>query len=178
MSENNPVVVKDAVVVKPLETGMLGAVKELIAEAVLEFYGNLEFLPGTREGLLRHYEETGYLGDLDDHGREYAPENGMFLVLMKGEEVAGCGGLRRINREDGELVRMWLRKGERRQGYGRMLFETLMQAAQGLGYAKVYLDTSARCLDALRLFRRNGFADCPKYKESIGDIFLCRTIGA
>jgi hypothetical protein len=44
-------------------------------------------------------------------------------------------------------------------------------------YFEVYLDTSTRCADAIRLFRRNGFEDCPKYKESIGDVFLRKKFG-
>lgn len=156
-----------------LASERVGAVKALIAETVLEFYGDLEFLPKTKEELLRYYEETGYLKDLDAHESVYSPGNGMFLVLQEGDEVVGCGGLRRLDGESGELVRLWLRKDKRKMGLGRKLFAALMQGAKELGYAKVYLDTSNRCQDAVRLFRRNGFRDCERYKESIGEIFLC-----
>jgi hypothetical protein len=52
---------------RPLDAAAVPAVKTLIAEGVLELYGDLEFLPKDREGLLRHYESIGYLRDLDDH---------------------------------------------------------------------------------------------------------------
>lgn len=161
-----------------LREELVPATKDLIAEVVLEFYGDSEYLPKSKPDLLYHYERIGYLRDLDEFKAEYANENGIFLVATEGGDVIGCGGLRRLNRNDGELVRLWLKKEKRKQGIGRMIFDTLIRAAQEKGYAKVYLDTSHRCADAVALFRRNGFVDCEKYKESIGELFLCLNLGA
>ncbi len=159
---------------RPLDDEAVQAVKTLIADAVLEFYGDLEFLPKDRERLLAHYERTGYLDDLDGHTSVYGPGDGVFLVLYEKDAVIGCGGLRRLEKKDAELVRLWLRRDWRGRGLGRMVFDRLLRAADALGYERIFLDTSHRCADAVRLFRRNGFADCPPYKESIGEIFLCR----
>jgi len=106
----------------------------------------------------------------------YSNDNGIFLIITEGERVVGCGGLRRLERINGELVRLWLRKERRKIGLGRMVFEKLIRAARERGYEKVYLDTSNRCADAVRLFRKNGFVECGKYKESVGDVFLCREL--
>jgi GNAT superfamily N-acetyltransferase len=163
--------------IRPLSDAAVPAVKALIADAVLEFYGDLEFLPKDRDGLLEHYERTGYLGDLDAHASIYGPGDGAFLVLYEGDAVIGCGGLRRMGERDAELVRLWLRRDCRKRGLGRMVFERLLGEAEALGYARIFLDTSHRCADAVRLFRRNGFADCAPYKESLGEIFLCRESG-
>lgn len=162
--------------IQPLNDATVQATKELIAEAVLEFYGDLEFLPKSKPELLLHYEKTGYLRDLDEYKTEYSRENGVFLVLIEDGEVQGCGGLRRLDRENGELVRLWLKKEKRRKGLGRKVFENLLRVAEEKGYSKVFLDTSNRCVDAVNLFRRNGFVDCEKYKESIGEVFLCRQL--
>jgi N-acetylglutamate synthase-like GNAT family acetyltransferase len=113
---------------------------------------------------------------LDNYKAEYSPENGGFLVLMEGEDVIGCGGLRRLNHESGELVRLWLRRDQRKKGFGRMIFQSLMQISETRGYSRVYLDTSNRCIDAIKMFKQNGFVECGKYKESIGDVFLCRDL--
>lgn len=165
---------KDAVDLSPLSQAAIPAVKELIAEVVLEFYGDLEFLPKDRDGLLRYYERTGYLRDLDGHALIYGPGDGLFLVLSAGDTVAGCGGLRRLAGEDAELTRLWLKRAWRGKGLGLGIFRSLIGRAESLGYARVFLDTSRRCSDAVRLFRRNGFAECAPYKESAGDLFLCR----
>ncbi|MBW8889905.1 MAG: GNAT family N-acetyltransferase [Fibrobacteres bacterium] len=162
---------------RPLTDDTVPDVKVLIADSVLEFYGDLEFLPKDRDGLLLHYERTGYLRDLDDHATVYGPGDGVFLVLYQDGAVIGCGGLRRLAGMDAELVRLWLRRDRRKLGFGRMVFERLLREAAALGYARIFLDTSHRCKDAVRLFRRNGFVDCAPYKESIGEVFMCRGIG-
>lgn len=166
-----------AAALRPLTDDAVPAVKALIADAVLEFYGDLDFLPKDREGLLRHYERTGYLRDLDEHATEYGPGSGLFLVLIEDGTVIGCGGLRRLAEGDAELVRLWLKRDRRKLGLGRMVFDRLLEKAAALGYARIFLDTSHRCVDAVRLFRRNGFVDCAPYKESIGEVFLCRETG-
>ena len=162
---------------RPLANQDLPEVKALIADAVLEFYGDLEFLPKDREGLLLHYERVGYLRDLDDYAAVYGPGDGLFLVLKEGDAIIGCGGISRLAETDAELARLWLRRDRRKLGLGRMVFERLLGEAAALGYARIFLDTSHRCADAVRLFRRNGFIDCAPYKESIGEVFLCREIG-
>jgi ribosomal protein S18 acetylase RimI-like enzyme len=148
----------------------------LIAEVVLEFYADLDWLPKTLPDLLKHYENSGYLHDIDDYQTTYSADAGAFFVLIQGEQVVGCGGLRRLNATDGELVRLWLKKEKRKMGLGRMLFANLMKAAEDRGYARVFLDTSSRCVDAIALFRRNGFVDCAPYKQSIGEVFMCRIL--
>jgi GNAT superfamily N-acetyltransferase len=148
--------------------------KGLIAEVVLEFYHDLDFLPKTKDALLLHYHTTGYLQDLDRHASEYAAGNGIFLVLKQEGRICGCGGVRRLDDVDGELVRLWLRKDSRGLGFGREILQRLLMAAGEIGFQNLYLDTSLRCGDAIRLFRKNGFEECPQYKESIGDVFMRR----
>lgn len=155
-----------------LQDKWVSSTKSLIADTVLEIYGDLDFLPKSKDALLNYYKSTGYLNDLDNHQYEYSKNNGTFLVLLEGSEVIGCGGLRRLNESDGELVRLWLKKDKRKLGLGKRIFDQLIKTAQELGYSNVYLDTSNRCVDAINLFKRNGFKECGKYKESIGDLFM------
>jgi GNAT superfamily N-acetyltransferase len=156
----------------PMQRKDVPAVKALIAEIVLEFYSDLEFLPGNPADLLAHYAKTGYLDDLDAFESVYAKDNGIFLVLEDDSGIQGCGGLRRLQGDQGELTRLWLRKDRRGLGLGREIVAALLRAAAGIGYREIYLDTSHRCSDAVRLFRKNGFSECPRYKESIGDIYM------
>jgi len=153
------------------------AVKELIADVVLEFYSDLEFLPKNRTDLLAYYAKIGYLDDLDHFERDYVGNDGAFLVLEDEHGIHGCGGLKRLNETQGELVRLWLRNDLRGRGFGKNIFDDLMKLAMAIGYREIFLDTSHRCTAALSLFRRNGFRECPKYKDSIGDIYMRKEIG-
>lgn len=158
---------------EPLQDRWVEPVKALIAEVVLEFYAGNPHLPQSLPELLKHYERVGFFRDLDEHSNIYTPKNGVFLVLRQDEEVVGCGGLRRLNARDGELVRLWLKKEKRKQGLGLKLVENLMLVAEAIGYAKIFLDTSSQCTDAITLFKKKGFVECSPYKESIGDVFMC-----
>lgn len=95
---------------EPLQDRWVEPIKALIAEIVLEFYGDIEWLPKSVPELLKHYENTGYLSDIDKYRIHYSVEEGAFFVLTQGEQVIGCGGLRRLNATEGELVRLWLKK--------------------------------------------------------------------
>jgi hypothetical protein len=86
----------------PLTHSDIAATRELIADVVLEFYPDLEFLPKTREGLLEYYGKTGYLDDIAAFESVYSRENGAFLVLKNAEGIQGCGGLRRLDATRGE----------------------------------------------------------------------------
>lgn len=162
----------------PLARGDIAAVKALIADVVLEFYSDLEFLPKTRDGLLGYYDSTGYLSDIDGFETEYAPGNGVFLVLRDADGIHGCGGLRRHGGDQGELVRLWLRKESRGRGWGAMILGELLRRGAEIGYREILLDTSHRCMAAMSLFRKNGFSECPKYKESIGEVFMRKVMDA
>ncbi|MEO7426523.1 MAG: GNAT family N-acetyltransferase [Fibrobacteria bacterium] len=160
----------------PLTGDQVQAAKELIAEVVLEFYSDSEFLPKTKAALLLHYEKTGYLDDLTRFATVYAKENGAFLILKNTAGLIGCGGLSRLDGSKGELARLWMRKEFRGRGLGRIIFDRLMRTAQALGYGEVFLDTSHRCEAAVALFRKNGFSECPPYKESLGDLFMRKSL--
>lgn len=162
--------------IHPLQDAWVQATKELIAETVLEFYSDLAWLPRTKTELLQYYHKVGYLKDLDEYQTVYHPDAGSFLVLMEGEALIGCGGLRQLNTDAAELSRLWLKKEKRNQGLGYMLLERLIKVAMTKGYSKIFLDTSRRCAEAVALFKRNGFSECAPYKESIGDVFMCRTL--
>jgi GNAT superfamily N-acetyltransferase len=163
-------------VLEPMTRGDVAEVKALIADGVLELYSDLDFLPKNRQSLLDYYDGTGYLSDVDGFETEYAPGNGVFLVIRGVEGIQGCGGLRRHGGEQGELVRLWLRKESRGRGLGAMILGELLRRSAEIGYREILLDTSHRCVAAISLFRKNGFAECPKYKESIADVYMHRRI--
>ncbi|MDQ3000728.1 MAG: GNAT family N-acetyltransferase [Fibrobacterota bacterium] len=154
----------------------VSATRDLIADVVLEFYSDLEFLPKTRNSLLEYYGKIGYLDDIADFESVYSRENGAFLVLKDAEGIHGCGGLHRLDVSRGELVRLWLKKELRGMGYGRLIFDRLMRTALEAGYKEIFLDTSHRCEAAIAMFRKNGFRDCGSYKESIGDVYMRKAL--
>jgi GNAT superfamily N-acetyltransferase len=135
----------------------------------LEYYFDGRY---TADELLVRYEDSGYLKDLDRLEEEYGGSHGLLLGAFEGDVLVGTGGVRQIDADSGEIVRLWLLRDFRARGVGRQLVERLLQFAQTTGWKRLRLDTSVRCKEAVALFRKVGFREIPPYKESIGDCFL------
>jgi putative acetyltransferase len=96
---------------------------------------------------------------------EVAEGRGAFLVVYRDGAPVGCGAVRRIDVETGELKRMYVAPGERGTGLGRRLVAALEAEARALGVRRLVLETGIRQTAALALYRATGFAPIPLYGE-------------
>jgi GNAT superfamily N-acetyltransferase len=85
------------------------------------------------------------------HPGEHADPRLRFFVLTVAGEPAGCGALRQLEPDTGELKRMFVRREFRGQGLSRVLIRQL--------------ETGPRQVEALGLYRSEGYADIPRYGE-------------
>lgn len=70
-------------------------------------------------------------------------EQGIFVVKC-GEEIIGCGGLKRITKNTCELAHIVVRKEFRRSGIGKKLIDFLTKKAFGLGFGKVFATVNTK----------------------------------
>jgi GNAT superfamily N-acetyltransferase len=96
---------------------------------------------------------------------ETARGRGAFLVIYRGGVAVGCGAVRLLDAETGELKRMYVAPEERGRGLGRLLVEKLEAEARALGVRRLVLETGTRQLAALALYRAAGFGQIPLYGE-------------
>jgi putative acetyltransferase len=106
--------------IAPLRRSDIEAAKRVIATVVLEYYFDGRC---TADVLLIRYEKSGYLADLSRLEEEYGGTHGLLLGAFEGEAVVGTGGVRQIDTDSGELVRLWLLRDYRGRGVGRQIVD-------------------------------------------------------
>ncbi|MCU4183360.1 GNAT family N-acetyltransferase [Acidiferrimicrobium sp. IK] len=117
-------------------------------------------------------ELVGWYGRIDGAGApsatpgDFAPPGGIFLVgWADGEAVAG-GGVKRWDADTGEIKRMYVVAKWRGQGLAGGLLAALEDAARGLGYRRVRLDTGRFQPVAQSLYERRGYLPIPDYNAN------------
>src|SRR5438552_195583 len=71
---------------------------------------------------------------------EVADGRGAFLVAARAGQPVGCGAVRRIGAQTGELKRMYVRPEARGCGVGRALLGALEAEARALGLSRLVLE--------------------------------------
>lgn len=96
---------------------------------------------------------------------EVAGDTGVFLVATVAGEPVGCGARRQIAPGTGEIKRMYVAPAHRGRGLGYRLLSELERHARRLGLSRLVLETGAAQPEALKLYRRSGFTDIPRFGE-------------
>jgi len=86
-----------------------------------------------------------------------------FLILHWNGEPAGCGGLKELDPDTGEVKRMYVRRAARGHGLGRMLLLELEARARDFGYRRLKLETGAPQPEAIQLYKSAGYREIPGY---------------
>ncbi len=110
---------------------------------------------------LQHYDrETARPED------KYGPPEGRLYLARWDGAAAGCGALRKLDGGRCELKRLYVRPAFRGHRIGEALLERLIGDARVIGYRHMLLDTLPALDSALRLYRRFGFHEIPRYNDS------------
>ncbi len=94
-----------------------------------------------------------------------APCGRLYLALCDGA-VAGCIGLRKIDAQDCELKRLYVRPQFRGLHLGELLVRKVIDDAVQIGYSAMLLDTRPVLQSALKLYERLGFTRIERYNNS------------
>jgi GNAT superfamily N-acetyltransferase len=97
---------------------------------------------------------------------DFAPPGGTFLVGFDAGEAVCAGGVKRFADGVAEIKRMYVAPSARGRGLARTLLGALEDAARGLGYAVVRLDTGPRQPHALALYASAGYGEVGDYNRN------------
>jgi putative acetyltransferase len=112
------------------------------------------------------YPEEGAVHDRLDPA-DVAPGHGVLLVAIEDGTDAplGCGAVRLREPGVGEIKRMYVRPQARGLGIGRALLGALEAEAAALFADRVVLETGARQVEAVELYRRAGYTEIERFGE-------------
>ena len=94
-----------------------------------------------------------------------------FWSVWQGHEVVGCGALKELDAEHGEIKSMRTAAAHLRRGVANMLLEHIILEANRRGYRRLSLETGAMPYfkPAQTLYRKFGFTNCPPFAGYIED---------
>jgi GNAT superfamily N-acetyltransferase len=125
-----------------------------------------DMLVETDPTFARYLVLQSYDDELQHLEVKYGPPRGRLWLALVDGEAAGCIALHPLDDERCELKRLYVKPRFRCRGLGRLLMETMIDAARELGYRHVLLDTLPPLKAAIRLYREQGFYDIPCYNNS------------
>lgn len=97
---------------------------------------------------------------------EFTPPHGRILLAHLDGDAIGCGGIKTIGADVGEIKRMWVAPGARGLGVAQRLLDALEQQALSLGLRCIRLDTNRSLVEARALYLRNGYREIAAYNDN------------
>lgn len=143
--------------------------------------------PAIRSLLERHLEhmlevtppESAHAMDVD----RLKGDDITFWSAWDEDELLGCGALKELSRESGEVKSMRTAESALRRGVGSTVLTHIIQVAKDRGYRRLLLETGR--MDAFApartLYERFGFVECGPFAEYVEDpntIFMELDLGA
>jgi GNAT superfamily N-acetyltransferase len=139
------------VVVREIEERDEKAVEKLIVDTIYE------------------YVPTGPFNRSDYYsfGKYHREREGEFYVAEINGGVVGCVGVMKIDEGIMELRRMYIKKGLRRKGIGKRLYEKVIEFCKERNYSKVVLFTFPFMKEAVEFYKKEGFVEFKREGEKI-----------
>jgi putative acetyltransferase len=104
-----------------------------------------------------------------------------FWTIWQDDALLGCGALKRLSPEHGEVKSMHTVQAVRRKGVGSAMLRHIMAAARARGMWRLSLETGSweHFAPARALYRSHGFAECAPFADYALDpksLFMTRDL--
>ena len=114
-------------------------------------------LAGRYGALQQYYDQYNKIENLDT-----------VVVAYHQENPAGCGCFKKFDDESVEVKRMYVNSEMRGYGIGKEILAELEKWASELGYKATVLELGNQQPEAIKLYRKQGYAEIPNYGQYIG----------
>ncbi|MCG9738801.1 GNAT family N-acetyltransferase [Shewanella insulae] len=104
-----------------------------------------------------------------------------FWTLWEADRLCGCGAIKRLSPEHGELKSMRVANYYRQRGIGERILHHLQADAAQNGMTRLSLETGSMgfFLPARRLYQKFGFAECApfgRYQNDPNSVFMTKRL--
>jgi ribosomal protein S18 acetylase RimI-like enzyme len=134
-----------------------------IKELFLEY---TEMLVENDGNFAKYLEVQNYDSELKHLVNKYGLPEGRLYIVKVENEVAGCIGLRKIDNENCEMKRLYVRPKFRGYKIANKLVEMIIYDAKRIGYKNMLLDTLPFLDGAIYLYKKFGFKEIESYNNS------------
>lgn len=151
----------------------MGEVERLLAAGAVSIAVEPASSADAQACLSRYFDELATRfteGFSPTHGEasamELDPPHGWFLVARLDGEAVGCGALKRLTADVGEVKRVWCRPDTRGMGIASRIMQQLEDIAAAAGFRAVRLDTNRSLTEAHALYRGRGYREIGRYNDN------------
>ena len=102
-----------------------------------------------------------------------------FFVARRDGCALGCGGYMLLSGQAAELKRLFVDPAARGYGIGGAIVQAIESAAITEGVRTMFLETGVKSVEALSLYHRRGYTECPPfaaYRPDPLSIFMVKTL--
>lgn len=110
---------------------------------------------------IQNYDE-----ELEHLDTKYGLPSGRLYLAFYDEKLAGCIGLRKIDDQNCEMKRLYVRPAFRGKNIGGKLIQQILKDAKEIGYSHMLLDTLPFLKSAIHMYKAYGFYEIPSYNDS------------
>lgn len=110
---------------------------------------------------IQHYDK-----EIEQLETKYGFPYGRLYLLYYNNELAGCIGLRKIDKQNCEMKRLYVRPKFRGKHLGNQLIQQIIEDARKIGYSYMLLDTLPFLKRAIHLYKEYGFYEIESYNDS------------
>ena len=94
-------------------------------------------------------------------------------MTIDNDQVIGTVALKKLDDNTAELKALYLDRGYRERGLGKLLIDAIIGEARTSGFKTIVLDSMKQYEEARKLYEKCGFTDCDRYNDNAyADVFM------
>lgn len=139
---------------------------ELKEEVRALFSEYTEMLIKNDESFKKYLDIQNYGEEIEHLEMKYGIPYGRLYLIYCDEKLAGCIGLRKIDNQNCEMKRLYIRPEFRGEKLANILVKKIIKDAKEIGYSYMLLDTLPFLESAIHIYKKFGFYEIESYNDS------------